>query len=118
MEPDDAVKYIINDSLLITPADRVDMITKVLGCYRTDDKSRLRLAGMILTGDTLADKSLADLLNKARLPVLLAKTDTYTAAACIHDLTVKIRPQDSVKINKVVELIKENVDLDKIFKGI
>jgi len=39
-------------------------------------------------------------------------------ATSIHDLTVKIRPQDTDKINSVIKLIKDNVDLDKILEGI
>ena len=47
----------------------------------------------------------------------MAKADTYTAATCVHDLTVKIRPQDTAKINAVIKLVKENVDLGSILKG-
>jgi hypothetical protein len=118
MEPAEAIKYIIKDSLLITPVDRRDMITAALGCYRTDDKTRLLISGMVLTGDINLDKSMVELLNKAKIPVLLAKTDTYTAASLVHDITVKIRPKDTAKINTVVKLIKDNVDFEKILRGI
>ena len=59
-----------------------------------------------------------DLLHKVRIPVLLSKTDTYTVASCLHDLTVKIRPRDIFKINSAIKLIKDNVDLDSILQGI
>jgi hypothetical protein len=36
----------------------------------------------------------------------------------LHDLTVKIRPQDKAKIKTVVKLIKDYVDLNKIIRGI
>jgi len=35
-------------------------------------------------------------------------------ATCVHDITVKIRPCDTEKIDAVVKLIKENVDFKKI----
>ncbi|MCX5715176.1 MAG: AAA family ATPase [Candidatus Omnitrophica bacterium] len=92
MQPDDAVKYISDDSLLITPGDREDMIVKVLGCVRNNDKESCMISGIILTGGFLPSQSLRDTLNKSRIPVLLAKHDTYTAASSIHDMTVKIRP--------------------------
>lgn len=117
MQPKDALKYIIDDSLLITPGDREDMITTALGCYRDGAKERLRISGIILTGESLPDNPTLDLLKKAKIPVMLAKSDTYTVASCIHDLTVKIRPNDTSKINAVVKLIKEYVDLNKISKG-
>lgn len=118
MQPHDAVKYIVDDSLLITPGDREDMIMTALGCYRESDNKRLKISGIILTGGIIPAQSIMDLLCKARVPVLLARTDTYTVAASIHDLTVKIRPKDTEKINAVVRLIKESVDLDMILKGI
>jgi BioD-like phosphotransacetylase family protein len=58
-----------------------------------------------------------NLLSKAEIPVLLAKSDTYDVATSIHDMTIKIRPQDSEKINAVKKLVKDNVNFDKILKG-
>jgi len=118
MQPKDAIRYIVNDSLLITPSDREDMIMTSLSSFRDEAKGILKISGVILTGETVPDKSIMDLLAKANIPVLFAKSDTYSVAADIHDLTVKIRPCDKVKIESVVKLVKENVDLDAILKGI
>ena len=118
MEPNEAIKYIVDDSLLITPGDREDMIMTALGCYRQTDKGRLKISGMVLSGGIIPNQSIMDLLDKARIPVLLARTDTYTVASCLHDLTVKIKPQDTIKINTVIKLIKDNVDLERVLKGI
>lgn len=109
MRPHDALKYIVDDALLITPGDRKDMIFAVL---------KLKISGLILTGGLMPGQKIMDLLIKAKIPVLLAKRDTYSVASCIHDLTVKIRPQDTSKINTIIKLIKDNVDLDRILKGI
>lgn len=118
MKPANAVRYIVNDSLLITPGDSEDMIMAALECYRDEDKSRLKLSGIILSGGMTPDKPIMDLLMRSGLSVLLAKTDTYTVASMIHDLTIKIRPKDSAKINTVVKLIKDYVNLNKIVGGI
>lgn len=117
MEPHDAIKYIVDDSLMITPGDREDMIMTVLGCFRETDEKRLKVSGIVLSGGITPDQPIMNLLSKAQIPVLLSKFDTYDVATSIHDLTVKIRPQDTDKINAVVKLIKESVDLDKILKG-
>lgn len=117
MQPRDAIKYLVDNSLLITPGDREDMIMAALGCYREMDKKRLKISGMILTGGIIPAPAIMDLLNKTGVPVLLAKIDTYTVASRIHDLTVKIRPRDTDKIKAVIKLIKERVDLDKISRG-
>lgn len=117
MEPHDAVKYIVDDSLLITPGDREDMIMTALGCFREPDDKRLKIAGIILSGGITPGQPVMNLLNKAQIPVLLAKSNTYDVATAIHDLTVKIRPRDTEKINTVVKLIKDYVDMDTISKG-
>ena len=117
MQPREAIKYIIDDSLLITPGDREDMLMTALGCCRENDKEQLKVAGIILSGGITPDKSIMELLNKANIPVLLAKSDTYSVASTVHDLTVKIRPCDTDKISAVIKLIKDNVDLDSILKG-
>jgi BioD-like phosphotransacetylase family protein len=117
MQPCDAMKYITDDCLLITPGDREDMIMAALGCFRDTDKDKLKISGIILTGEDIPDKPIMDLLLKAKIPVLMADTDTYSVASTIHDLTVKIRPRDTGKINMAVNLIKEYVDLKAILKG-
>jgi BioD-like phosphotransacetylase family protein len=114
MESYDAIKYIVDDSLLITPGDREDIIKAVLGCYREIDKERLKISGIVLTGGIIPNQQTMDLLKKAGIPVLLVKHDTYIVASCLHDLTVKIRPRDTNKINSVIKLIKDNVDFDSI----
>ncbi|MCX5695270.1 MAG: AAA family ATPase [Candidatus Omnitrophica bacterium] len=117
MEPRDAVKYIVEDSLVITPGDREDMIMTVLSCFREKNAKRLKASGIVLSGGITPEQPIMNLLYKAQIPILLAKSDTYDVATSIHDLTVKIRPRDKEKINAVVKLIKDNVDLNKILKG-
>ena len=118
MRPSNALRYLVEDSLLITPGDSEEMIRAALDCYRDSDESRLKLSGIIISGGIMPGKEIMDLLSVARIPVLLAPTDTYTVASLVHDLTVKIRPENTAKINMAVKLIKDYVVLDKIFKGI
>lgn len=117
MKPNDAIKYIVDDSLLITPGDREDILIAALGCFRDNSKKILKISGVVLTGGLRLEQIIIDALNNFCVPVLLAKIDTYDVASCIHDLTVKIRPQDTAKINTAVKLIKDNVNLDSILKG-
>jgi BioD-like phosphotransacetylase family protein len=44
--------------------------------------------------------------------------DSYTVASRVHDLIVKIRPDDTQKIKLVQELIAEHVKLDKILEAL
>lgn len=118
MEPRDAARYITEDSLMITPGDRHDMIDIALNCFRDPANRKLKICGIVLTCGITPDEQIMGLLAKAQIPVLLAKSDTYDVATCVHDITVKIRPCDTEKIDAVVKLIKENVDFNKILKGI
>ncbi|MDD5505308.1 MAG: AAA family ATPase [Candidatus Omnitrophica bacterium] len=118
MEARDAVRYISEDSLMVTPGDREDMIICGLSSFRDTGNNKLKICGMILTGGITPEPPIMNLLLKADIPVLLAKSDTYDVATCLHDLTVKIRPCDKDKIDTVIKLIKENVDFKKILKGI
>ena len=118
MEPRDAVRYIIEDSLMITPGDREDMIMSALSCFCDSSDKKLKVCGIVLTCGITPEPAIMDLLTKAKIPVLLAKADTYDVATCVHDITVKIRPCDKDKINAVVKLINENVNFKKILKGI
>ncbi|MFA5157083.1 MAG: AAA family ATPase [Candidatus Omnitrophota bacterium] len=117
MKPQDAVKYIVDDSLLITPGDRDDIITAALDCFRDSAKKKLKIAGVILTGGITLESQTMESLKNAAVPVMLAKSDTYDVASSVHDLTVKITPQDSEKIKTAVRLVRNNVDMDKILKG-
>ncbi|MDD4981115.1 MAG: AAA family ATPase [Candidatus Omnitrophica bacterium] len=118
MEPADAVRYISEDSLMITPGDREDMIMSALSCFRDPASKKLKVCGMVLSCGITPEAPIMNLLERAQIPVLLAKSDTYDVATCLHDLTVKIRPCDKDKIEAVVKLIQENVDFKKILKGI
>ncbi|MDD4979645.1 MAG: AAA family ATPase [Candidatus Omnitrophica bacterium] len=114
MQVKDAVKYITGHSLMITPGDREDMIKLALelsgkGC---------KIAGIVLTGDLMPSDEVIEQTKAASIPVLLARSDTYAAAAIVHDLTVKIRPADREKIEIVKKIIHDYVDLDMITKGL
>jgi len=118
MKPANALKYMVDDSLLIVPGDSEAMITVALQNYRETEKTKLKVSGIILSGGIVPDEPIMDLLSKAEIPVLLAPGDTYSVSSCIHDLTVKIRPENTTKINAAIKMVKDNVDLDKILKGI
>lgn len=112
MQTKDAVKYIVDHSLVITPGDREDIIQLTLDLHGRGCK----IAGIILTGDLLPGEEFANQTKSASIPVLLAKSDTYTTASAVHDLTVKIRPTDKEKIETVKNLIHDYLDLDMLVK--
>lgn len=112
MQPKDAIKYIVDHSLVITPGNREDIIRLTFDLYCKGCK----VAGIILTGDLVPSEEFINQTKDASIPVLLAKSDTYTTASTVHDVTVKIRPTDKEKIETVKKLIHDYVDLDMIMK--
>jgi BioD-like phosphotransacetylase family protein len=117
MRPSNATRYMVDDSLLITAGDADDMIKMALRQFRESDRSRLKASGIILSGGILPDPEIMDELSVSQIPVLLANEDTYSVSSGIHDLTVKIRPENKTKIDMAVKMVKEYVDLDRILKG-
>ena len=117
MEPQTAVGYIENNSLLIVPGDREDMIKAVLMVHiMKKSKKKASVSGIILTGGIIPGKEIMKLIENASVPVLLSKDHTYKAASLIYDLAIKIRPQDKEKTLLAENLVREYVDIDKILE--
>ena len=57
-------------------------------------------------------------MHKAGVPVLLSKDDTATSAFSVRGLVAKIRESDTEKIRLTEELVREWVDVDRIFESI
>ena len=50
--------------------------------------------------------------------VLSAAEDSYDVASRVHDLTVKIRPDDTQKIALIRDMIAQHVDTNKILEAL
>ncbi|UCB57741.1 MAG: AAA family ATPase [Candidatus Omnitrophota bacterium] len=116
MAPHDALKYFSDRSLIITPGDREDMILAVTGFQADKQNDGVRIAGIVLTGGIKPHKSVVDLVKKAKIPLLLAKGDTYSVASKVHDLTVKIRAEDAGKMKIIRDLIEKYVDIKTLLR--
>ncbi len=114
MSPHDALRYFSDRSLIITPGDREDMILAVVGFQMDKAKDGVRIAGLILSGGIQPHKSVVDLVKRAGIPLLLAEGDTYSVAAKVHDLTVKIRPEDARKVRIIKNMIEKHVDIEML----
>jgi BioD-like phosphotransacetylase family protein len=102
--------------LLITPADREDII--LAACAALDAGGSEKMAGIVLTGNLLPDSSVLKVIRAMPIPVLLTAQDSYQVASRVHDLTVKTRPSDAAKISLIRDLIAKSVDLELILKAL
>ena len=48
------------------------------------------------------------------IPVLLTEEGSYQIASKVHDLNVKIRPDDAEKISLIRDIVAKNVNVKKI----
>jgi BioD-like phosphotransacetylase family protein len=105
-----------NGVLIITPGDREDIILAVASTLSNDDDRGL--AGMILTRNLKPSKDSLKVIGKMPFPVLSAAEDSYDVASRVHDLTVKIRPDDTQKIALIRDMIAQHVDTNKILEAL
>ncbi|MFH1406612.1 MAG: DRTGG domain-containing protein, partial [Candidatus Omnitrophota bacterium] len=118
MEPHNALNYIVEGSLIITPGDREDIILASVSSHTLREREFAHIAGLVLTGNLRPQKTIFGLLKRANIPVLLSPDDTYMAASKIHDLIVKVQPQDKEKIFTIVDLVERYIDIDKILNSL
>jgi len=117
MEPQNVLKYIEKNTLIITPGDRIDNILLTLALSASADYyEKLCSSGLILTGGLKPDSTILSLLLKSNIPVLFTNDDTFAVTAKMKDLHFKIRSDDYNKIARTYELLRDNVDIDSILK--
>ena len=109
-----ALEYMNDDALLITPGTREDVILAALSSCMLGSSRNLCVAGVILTGGTAPQPSIMELLERTSLPIVLVKEDTYTVASKIAKLIIKIRPSDTAKIRAAEEMVDQYVDVDRV----
>lgn len=114
MSPHDALSYFSDKSLIITPGDREDLILAVVGFQMDRARDGTRIAGIVLSGNIRPNKNIIDLVKRANIPLLLAGDDTYSVASRIHDLTVKIRPEDTEKTGLIKNMVEKYVDIEML----
>lgn len=78
-------RYEVDDTFLVTPADRTDVLVAALAASRTPDFPST--AGVLVTGRRGVEDSVLPLLAQAPFPVYLTRTGTFestTAMAGVH----------------------------------
>jgi len=117
MEPHEALQYMEDGSLIITPGDREDIILAAAGVHLSHEKD-IEIAGIVLTGGLMPHDEILELVKKTDIPVILTQGDTYTVASRVHDMIIKIKPRDRLKVEAAIKLVEEYVDIDRIVSDI
>lgn len=113
-----ALDYIYHNSLLITPGDRDDLILAAMSSYAMGDDKANFVAGILLTGGVRPHENIVRLLRRTNIPVVLVKGDSYSVAAAVNNLKIKIQPADTKKIVMARRLIKRFVNVQRILDSL
>jgi phosphate acetyltransferase len=114
-----ALSYLREDTLIITPGDRDDI---VLGALSSQMSSAYpKIAGILLTGGLHPNESVRKLIEGIKgisVPIILVETDTHTTTSRIEDIVVGIRSDDYHKIGIVEKLVDDYVDEKGIYASL
>jgi BioD-like phosphotransacetylase family protein len=116
MPAHEAFSYFKGDVLLITPGNREDLILAAVACNVPAVQDHYEVKGLILTCGVWPNPTVLKILRQSGLPVFLVRDDTFTTAQKLTNLMVKIRPEDTAKIETVKRVIKEHVSIDAILE--
>ena len=113
MQAAHAVPLLRDQTLLITPGDRDDLLAAALEVNRHPTDGA-RVAGIVLTGGFQpAAPVLAD-LRRAGMFAFLVPTDTFSTAKAVDDILVKTHPSDTQKIETIIDLVGRSLDVDHL----
>jgi BioD-like phosphotransacetylase family protein len=118
MEVKEAAQFIEDDSLMITPGNRGDLINLVIKIHTGRFKAPKRVAGLILSGGLTPKRRIYNALKSTDIPTLTCRHDTYDVASRVHDLTVKIKSRDKNKVKLAIDMIEKYVYVERVFKSI
>ncbi|MBN2452886.1 MAG: AAA family ATPase [Candidatus Omnitrophica bacterium] len=118
MNVKDALKFVRNNSLMIIPGDRSDMIDAVCRINSGRMKKGCRVSGIVLSGGLMPKRASMHNVEKSGITILITKEDTYRIASRIHSMVVKLKPQDSEKIKIIVDMVEKHLDMEKILASL
>jgi len=114
MTAQNAISFFRPGALIITPADREDIV--LAAGTNISARSNGRIAGIVLTRGIQPGESMLKVIRSMPVPVLLAAEDSYLVASRVHDLIVKTRPNDAEKISLIRDLIARSVNVENILE--
>lgn len=112
---------IANNQLVITPADREDIILATLTRFwdmKIHDPDKDLESGIILTGKTPPKPSIVQQIHQAGIPMLYVPVTSFVAMKMINSFTIKIRYEDKTKIEEAVKIVESNINFNLLLESI
>lgn len=100
-------------TLIVTPGDREDLLLATAMA----EVNNILMAGIVLTGDIIPNKTVLDLCKpalSAGLPVMSVKTNSLETVHNLSNITNEIPQDDVERAKKVTEFVAAHLDIDWI----
>jgi phosphate acetyltransferase len=115
MQLPDFLDYVEEGSLIITPADRADII---LACFVSHPSTAYaQISGLLLTGKQGPARQLVDLLAGLGEPpfaILSVSSDTFSTALEVSRIKAELTADNEHKIAAALGIVEANVDLRQL----
>jgi len=119
MELPNFLDHLEDDSLIITPGDRSDIVLGSMLSHASDVYPRI--SGLLLTGNLRLAPQVERLIegfSKAPVPVFMVETDTFTTAVNASNVPGAIVPESKRKIAAALGVVEQNMDMADLEKRI
>ena len=106
------------DSLVITPGDRSELIVGLLQVHQSVNYSHL--SGILLSGDLQPEASIRKLIDGLYdpLPILSVTTNTYETSELVKQVNTSLSASDREKISLSIHLFDDYINLTQLEKQI
>jgi len=118
MTPHQALHYFEDRCLVITPGDRDDLVLTAISLASTTQEAEHGIAGIVLTGGVRPRRNVLRVIQRTAIPVMVSDEDTYRVASTLHDMMVKIKPNEIEKIHLVQQTYEKYFDVDRLLERI
>ncbi len=114
MRLEHAITRLKEDSLVITPGDRSDLIVGLLQVHQSVNYPHL--SGILLSGDLQPEASIRKLIDGLYdpLPILSIPTNTYETSELVKQVNTSLVASDREKITLSIQLFDDYVDLSQL----
>lgn len=109
---------IVNNSLMVTPGDRSDLLLGALQAHISE--SYPKLSGILLTGGLKPPPEISKLIEglNHNIPILVAQGGTFSIANKVGDVKPRIYPDNIEKIQLSIRVFEKYVDVEKLAESL
>jgi BioD-like phosphotransacetylase family protein len=106
------------DLLLVVSTKSInDAVNKIKTLTKRHNFDHCPLSGIVATGQGTFDSKTLDYIEQHKIPLIRTELDTYGVVVRISKIEVKINQSTPWKVQKAINLIQENVNIDKIIQN-